>query len=324
MSAVIRRVRFPAALLTLGVVCALLVARLPPDLERTVVTRRHHGSDPLLSAALLRFGVDSLMRRPARYFTPPILHPDPNPLRGTEPLLAEALLAAPFRLALGDEPAAVYTLTKLATLALVAFFTGLLLRELGVRPALSLLGGGMAVLVGTMPVFVDRLQAVSIQWLALAGLFAARFLRLERRADARCSGSRAAFLTVHSSLYTRVMLVAVAVFAAPRRSPSGPGGCGARAGGRCSAWPRRPALSARPGAVPEGPGGRGGLLIAAFAPLKNWGQAAPATCSSALPSTDGGWPLGPRANWPGQLPRSGRHLLLVSSRHSRSPRRPGA
>ena len=145
----LRRVVPPALLLALGLVSGILVARLPPDLGTTVVTRRHHGADPLLSAVLLRFGVDSLLHHPSRYFQPPILFPDPNPLRGTEPLVAEALLAVPFRLALGDRPAAVYTWVKIVTLALLTLGTGLMLKELGVRLSLCLLGGGLSVLVST-------------------------------------------------------------------------------------------------------------------------------------------------------------------------------
>ena len=159
----LRRVGPPALLFALGLASGVLVARLPPDLETTVVTRRHHGADPLLSAVLLRFGVDSLLHHPSRYFQPPFLFPDPNPLRGTEPLVAESLLAVPFRLALGDRPAAVFTWVKIATLALLTLGTGLMLKELGVSLGLCLLGGGLSVLVSTAVVFADRLQAVSLQ-----------------------------------------------------------------------------------------------------------------------------------------------------------------
>ena len=77
----------PLALVSVG--AALAVARVPQDAETAVVTRRHHGADPLLSAVLLRFGSSSLLESPGRYFSPPILFPDRNPLRGTEPLVAE-------------------------------------------------------------------------------------------------------------------------------------------------------------------------------------------------------------------------------------------
>ena len=127
----LRRAGPPALLFALGLVSAVLVARLPPDFERTVVTRHHHGSDPLLTAVLLRFDVASLLHHPSRYFQPPFLYPDPNPQRGTEPLIAEALLAVPFRLVLGDRPAAVFTWVRIVTLALVTLGTGLMLRELG-------------------------------------------------------------------------------------------------------------------------------------------------------------------------------------------------
>ena len=210
----LRRVVPPALLLALGLVSGVLVARLPPDLGATVVTRRHHGADPLLSAVLLRFGVDSLLRHPSRYFQPPILFPDPNPLRGTEPLVAEALLAVPFRLALGDRPAAVYTWVKILTLALLTLGTGLMLKELGVRLSLCLLGGGLTVLVSTTVVFADRLQAVSLQWLPLSILFAVRYWRSGRPIQA-AAFALCVFLSVQASLYTTVMLLAVAPFLSP-------------------------------------------------------------------------------------------------------------
>jgi hypothetical protein len=210
----LRRALAPALLFALGLASGVLVARLPPDFETTVVTRRHHGADPLLSAVLLRFGVDSLLHHPSRYFQPPFLYPDPNPLRGTEPLVAEALFAVPFRLALGERPAPVFTSVKIATLALLTLGTGLLLRELGVGLGLCLLGGGLSVLVSTTAVFADRLQAISLQWLPLSILLAMRFWRRGRPWEA-AAFSACLFLTVQSSLYTAVMLAAVVPFLAP-------------------------------------------------------------------------------------------------------------
>jgi hypothetical protein len=197
---------------------SILVARLPPDLETTVVTRRHHGADPLLSAAVLRFGVASLLHHPTRYFHPPFLYPDPNPLRGTEPLLAEAVLALPFRLVLGDRPAPLYTWVKIASLALFALATAFLLRELGVGLSLSLLAGGLGSMLGTTAIFVDRLQAVSLQWLPLSILLALRFWRHGRVVDA-VAFAATLFLSVQASLYTTVMLLAVAPFLLPLLRP---------------------------------------------------------------------------------------------------------
>ena len=204
------------ALVSVG--AALAVARVPQDSETSVVTRRHHGADPLLSAVLLRFGASSLLESPARYFSPPILYPDRNPLRGTEPLVAEALLAVPFRVVLGDRPALVFTGVKIATLALLAFATGLLLRELGVRLGLCLLAAGLSAMAATTTVFADRLQAVSLQWLPLALLFAVRFWRGGRAWHAAAFGA-CLFLHVQASLYTAVMFVGVAPFLAPLLRP---------------------------------------------------------------------------------------------------------
>ena len=83
-----RRALLPLALASLGLACALLVGGWPAAAERMVVTRRAHNADPLLSASILRFQVASLVGAPARFYEPPFLHPDPNPLRGTEPLLS--------------------------------------------------------------------------------------------------------------------------------------------------------------------------------------------------------------------------------------------
>ncbi len=206
----------PLALVSVG--AALAVARVPQDAETAVVTRRHHGADPLLSAVLLRFGSSSLLESPGRYFSPPILFPDRNPLRGTEPLVAEALLAVPFRVVLGDRPALVFTSVKIATLALLAFATGLLLRELGVRLGLCLLAAGLSVLAATTTVFVDRLQAVSLQWLPLALVCALRFWRGGRAFYAVAFGA-CLFLHVQASLYTAVMSIGVAPFLAPLLRP---------------------------------------------------------------------------------------------------------
>ena len=214
----LRRAGSLALLAATGLVSGVVVARLPPDVETAVVTRRHHGADPLLSAVLLRFGVSSLLTHPGRYFHPPFLYPDPNPLRGTEPLVAEAIFAVPFRLALGDRPAVVYTCVKIATLALLALATGLLLQELGVRLSLCLLAAGLSVMVATTTVFVDRLQAVSLQWLPLTLLFALRFWRGGRGFYAAAFGV-CLFLTVQASLYTTVMLLAAAPFLAPVLRP---------------------------------------------------------------------------------------------------------
>jgi hypothetical protein len=214
----LRRTGPPLLLALVGLAAGVAVARLPPDLETSVVTRRHHGADPLLSAVLLRFGVESLLHQPARYFRPPILHPDPNPLRGTEPLLAEALLAVPVRLGLGDRPAAVYTCVKIVTLALLSLATSLLLRELGVRLSLCLLAGGLSVMIGTTAVFVDRLQAVSLQWLPLALLAAIRYWRGGRLLHLVLFAV-SLFLAVQASLYTTVMLLAAVPFLAPLLRP---------------------------------------------------------------------------------------------------------
>ncbi len=309
MSAVLRRARLSLALLALGLVCALLVGRLPSDLERTVVTRRHHGSDPLLSAALLRFDVEALLHHPTRYFSPPFLYPDPNPLRGTEPLVSEALLAVPFRLALGDRPATVFTCVKLATLALVALFTGLLLRELSLRPALCLLGGGLAVLIGTMPVFADRLQAISIQWLALAGLFASRVVRRGRPTDAVLF-ALSAFLSVQASLYTSVMLLAPLPFVTP-----------ALWGQRDEAWRRGRGLVAGVAAVAalslgvlwpflHGRADVAAYSSATYSTVKTWHPAALGDFAVSPPEY-AGWPLGPTADWLGLFPGTAFMLLLA-------------
>jgi hypothetical protein len=308
----LRRAGPPALLLALGLASGVLVARLPPDLETTVVTRRHHGADPLLSAVLLRFGVDSLLHHPSRYFRPPILFPDPNPLRGTEPLVAEALLAVPFRLALGDRPAAVFTWVKIVTLALLTLGTGLMLKELGVGLSLCLLGGGLSVLVSTTVVFADRLQAVSLQWLPLCVLFAVRYWRGGRPTQAAAFAA-CLFLTVQASLYTTVMLLGAAPFLAPlllalrsraeaRRRATGLALATAAAGALCLfiLWPYvtdRADVAA--------------YSTAAYASEKSW-YAASLTDPLTSPPEYGlpGWRLGPASSWDGVYPGTGFVLLV--------------
>ena len=309
----LRRVVPPALLLALGLVSGVLVARLPPDLGATVVTRRHHGADPLLSAVLLRFGVDSLLHHPSRYFQPPILFPDPNPLRGTEPLVAEALLAVPFRLALGDRPAAVYTWVKILTLALLTLGTGLMLKELGVRLSLCLLGGGLTVLVSTTVVFADRLQAVSLQWLPLSILFAVRYWRSGRPIQA-AAFALCVFLTVQASLYTTVMLLAVAPFLSPlvlvlrgeanaRSRATGLALAAAAAAALCLLI-LRPYVTDRADVA--------AYSTAAYASEKSWN---PASLTDPLTSPPEyglpGWRLGPASSWDGIYPGTGFVLLVA-------------
>ena len=302
-----------ALLLALGLASGVLVARLPPDLETTVVTRRHHGADPLLSAVLLRFGVDSLLHHPSRYFQPPFLFPDPNPLRGTEPLVAEALLAVPFRLALGDRPAAVYTWVKIVTLALLTLGTGLMLKELGVGLSLCLLGGGLSVLVTTTVVFADRLQAVSLQWLPLSVFFAVRFWRGGRPSQA-VAFAVCLFLTVQASLYTAVMLLAAAPFLAPlvlalrsgadaRRRATGLALAAAVAGALCLLI-LRPYVADRADVA--------AYSTAAYASEKIW-NAATLTDPLTSPPEYGlpGWRLGPASSWDGIYPGTGFVLLVA-------------
>ena len=309
----LRRVAPPALLLALGLVSGVLVARLPPDLGTMVVTRRHHGADPLLSAVLLRFGVDSLLHHPSRYFQPPILLPDPNPLRGTEPLVAEALLAVPFRLALGDRPTAVYTWVKIVTLALLTLGTGLMLKELGVRLSLCLLGGGLTVLVSTTVVFADRLQAVSLQWLPLSVLFALRYWRSGRPTQA-AAFAVCLFLTVQASLYTTVMLLAVAPFLAPLLLVlRGAANARSRATGLALATAAAAALCLlilRPYVTDRAD--VAAYSTAAYASEKSWN---PASLTDPLTSPPEyglpGWRLGPASSWDGIYPGTGFVLLVV-------------
>ncbi len=309
------RPAFLVALVLLGLTSAVLVARLPSDPDARVVTRRHHNSGPLLTATLLQFNVTSLLHHPARYFAPPILYPDPNPYRSTEPLLAEALLAIPFRLALGQRPVFVYTAVLITTLTLVAVWSGLLLRELGVRPSLSLLGGGLSVLVATTTIFVDRLQSLSIQWLPLGLFFALRYFRHARRVDLAAFAA-CAFLTAQASLYTSVMLVSVALFLLPllfaslRSDPV----ARARVPGLAAALLAavvacllvlRPYLRDREDVA--------AYSTAAFAAEKTWGQAFLAELAISPPEYGQlGFLLEPGASWDGVYPGAAFVLLVAS------------
>lgn len=307
----VRRAGFPVLLLALGLVAGVLVARVPPDFQRTVVTRFDHGSDPLQTAVLVRFDVDSLLHHPTRYFQPPFLYPDPNPLRGTEPLIAEALLAVPFRLVLGDRPAPVFTLVRMLTLALLTLGTGLMLRELGARPELALLGGGLAVLVATTAIFFDRLQAVSLQWLPLGILFASRYWRHGRAAHAVAFGV-CAFLTIQASVYTTVMLLTVVPFLLPllRQVRTGRGRRALALGGALVVAGGASLLALWPWL-----GQRGDVAAyasPAFAEEKSWGAVALNAIASIPPEyTESGWSPPLPSRWNGSYPGAAFVLLAA-------------
>lgn len=306
-----RRARIlPALLLLVGLASGALVARLPGDFERTVVTPRNHGADTLLSAALLRFGVSSLVTSPARYFSPPILYPDPNPLRGTEPLVAQALLAVPFRLALGDRPAPVYTSARIVTLALVALATGLMLRELGARDSLCLAAGAVAVLVSTTAVFVDRIQAVSLQWLPLAILLSARYWRTWRRA-LLLPLALSAFLFVQASLYSTVMLLGLLPFLLPLGAALVARDGLRRAAGIALALAAAACLSlAVLWPYLRDRADVAAYATTAYAPVKSWNPAF--TREAVVSPPEFGpesWPLRPHASWNGFFP--GHAFLLL-------------
>ena len=201
-----------AALLSLA--AALLVLAPPLDTDNPMTTRPFGSSDPFQSSVLLRFNVDALLHDPLSYYSPPFLYPDPNPMRGTEPLISESLLAVPLRIVLGDRPALVFTALRILTLVLLALLTTLLLRELGVRPSLALTGGLLSVLISTTVIFTDRVQNISFQWVILALFFATKVWKGGRwwhLVGFCCS----CFLAVCASLYTTAMLLAAAPFLIP-------------------------------------------------------------------------------------------------------------
>ncbi len=304
----LRRAGPPVLLLALGLLSGVLAARLPPDFETMVVTRRHHGADPLLSAALLRFGVDSLLHHPSRYFQPPILFPDPNPLRGTEPLVAEALLALPFRLALGDRPAAVYTSVKIFTLALLTLGTGLLLRELGVRLC-SVPARGRAQPCSCRRPWCSRTASRPCPCSGCRSRSSSRFApgaadgRARRRPSPSCL-----FLTVQASLYTGVMLLAVAPFLAPlllalrREEHAGRRAAGlalgAAAAGALCLVVLRPYLADRADVAT--------YSTTAYASEKGWNAAMLGYPLTSPPEYGlPGWRLGPASSWDGMYPGTG-------------------
>ncbi len=201
-----------AALLSLA--AALLVLAPPLDTDNPMTTRPFGSLDPLQSSVLLRFNVDALMHDPLSYHSPPFLYPDPNPMRGTEPIISESLLAVPLRIVLGDRPALVFTALRILTLVLLALFTTLLLRELSVRPSLALTGGLLSVLISTTVIFTDRIQDISLQWVVLALFFAAKVWkggRLWHLVGFCCS----CFLAVCASMYTTAMLLVTIPFLTP-------------------------------------------------------------------------------------------------------------
>jgi hypothetical protein len=169
------------------------------------------------------------------------------------------------------------------------------------------------VLVSTTVVFADRLQAVSLQWLPLSILFAVRYWRSGRPIQA-AAFALCVFLAVQASLYTTVMLLAVAPFLSPlvlvlrgeanaRSRATGLALAAAAAAALCLLI-LRPYVTDRADVA--------AYSTAAYASEKSWN---PASLTDPLTSPPEyglpGWRLGPASSWDGIYPGTGFVLLVV-------------
>jgi hypothetical protein len=209
--------------LLIAITGALFVAPITSDPDNSICSRNNY--DAIHLAAVISHGMDKLLSDPLEYYNAPYLHPDTNHLRGTNSFLGESILALPIRLLAGDRPLLIAALARIVTVILSALFTTLMLRELGVRQSLALAGGALSVLISTNGIFVDRIQSLTNQWLALA-VFVCAGVYKGRRAWWRLALLVfALFMLVTSSIYTTVMLLSVVPFLLPllltaRHAPS--------------------------------------------------------------------------------------------------------
>jgi len=210
-----RATLFWSLVVAIGMCAALLVVPITEDPEQTIFTRADNNTDPVHLSAVVSHGIDKLLSDPLGYYSPPYLYPDPNSLRSITTFLSETLLALPIRIVVGDRPLLYTALARFLTVVLSALFITLMLRELGLGRSMALAGGPLSVLLVTYGIFIDRIQSLSLQWLALALFFAVRICRGKKVRWSVAGLIVSLFLLVHASIYTSVMLLAAAPFLLP-------------------------------------------------------------------------------------------------------------
>lgn len=142
-----------------------IAATWPQVLDMT--DRTADRGDPLLNTWALAWVAHQLPYAPAHVFDGNIFHPERRTLAYSETLLAPAALGAPLRYA-GAGPLLVYNILLLASFALTAVGTAVLVRDLTGSGAAGLVAGAV---FGFLPYRFDHyahFQLLQTQWMPLA------------------------------------------------------------------------------------------------------------------------------------------------------------
>ena len=125
---------------------------------------------------ILGWGAHAITSEPWNYFAANAYHPHVDVLAWGDNLFALALLTVPLQAVFGLVGA--YNVLLLASSALTAWFTHLLLRELGAIRTAAVIGGAVAAFSSVRVLEHGHLQVLSTQWIPLVFLCAERLRRV--------------------------------------------------------------------------------------------------------------------------------------------------
>jgi len=168
-------------------------------LETTATPSDLAVADLYLTSWMLAWDTHQLLRAPWRLFEANFFYPLPKTLALSEHLLAGALLVAPAQWLSGNAVLS-QNLLVLASFALGATGTGLLVRDLGGSLTASLVAGGLFAFGPLRFAQIGHVHALSTHWLPFAFLFLQRLLRSGQRREA-VAFVLTLVLTVLSSVY---------------------------------------------------------------------------------------------------------------------------
>jgi hypothetical protein len=120
-------------------------------------------SDAVLGTVLIGSGMDRLLTNPRAFYDTPILYPDHNQLRTTEPFLGLSVLGLPLRGA-GLNDAEVFELLRWTMVAAVLLYSYLLFRLVEVGIPLSFAGAALA---ATQPYVLHGIERIHVLTIAL-------------------------------------------------------------------------------------------------------------------------------------------------------------
>jgi hypothetical protein len=150
------------------------------------------------------------LRDPARLLEANVYHPHPRSLTFTEPLLPQAVQAAPVLL-LGGSGLLAHNLVALLSFPLAGLGAWLLARELGASALPAAVAGLVYAFVPYRFQHLVHVQALSCQWLPFALLFLRRGLREGRWPPALAAGTFALLQALSSGYYAVMLAVALGV-----------------------------------------------------------------------------------------------------------------